>query len=393
MWPLLTQSYWRDEAFSVMLASRPLKDIFNLIVKFEHAPPLVAYLQHFWIGLFGTGEFQVRSLSFLFHLLTVFFVYKLSKSRLAALAVGFNPFLWIYAWEVRQYGVYGAIVLGAVYFHSIGKIWPSVIFWSLALLSHNFAWLYFGTFLFLTRDKRLLPVLVTGFAWLPWLWQQVNRVGQGMWLELPSGWLWWWDSLKIFLTSGFSYPIKPLLLGLSLILLIPGVLKRGRLVWLALLPPVEIYVISRLWEPLYLERYLIPTVPLLIVAIGMNLKRIKLVKFLAVAYILAAAIAIIQISRQETKPPMRQAVNQIVQKLEPEEIIVTEQPINYLEVYFYLQQSGNQDKLYSCLYPGEDHIPYYVGTDLIKPWQEIVAIPQTRPTWLVKPDASVLKYL
>ncbi len=390
MWPLLTQSYWRDEAFSVLLASRPLKDLFPLVVKFEHAPPLFYYPLHLWISVFGPSEFPVRLLSFLFYLLTVFFVYKLSKSKLVALAVAFNPFLWTYAWEVRHYSAYAALVLGGVYFYSKNKILSSVIFWSLALWTHNFAWLYFGTFLLLTRDKRLLPALVAGAVWLPWLWQQANSLNQGMWLEpLVRGW--WWQSLKTFLTADINYPVKPILLWLGLILLILGIIKRGRLVWLALLPPIGIYVISKIWEPLYLERYLLPSLPLIIAAVGMNLKKIKLVKPLALVYVIVAAVAVFQVSRVETKPPMKQIVATINQEIQPRDIVVTQQPIDYLEVYFYLKQAGNQDRLYSYLYPGENTIPYYVGTDLIKPWQEIVAIPENHPYWLIKPDAGAVK--
>jgi hypothetical protein len=88
---------------------------------------------------------------------------------------------------------------------------------------------------------------------------------------------------------------------------------------------------------------------------------------------------------------MRQAVDQITSQIQTEDVIVTQYPVNYLEAYFYLKQSGNEDRLYSYLYPGEDHIPYYVGTDLIKPWQEIVAVPENKPGWIIKPDASVVR--
>ena len=36
--PIWTQSYWRDEAFSVLLASHPWWELFGLIVKFDHTP-------------------------------------------------------------------------------------------------------------------------------------------------------------------------------------------------------------------------------------------------------------------------------------------------------------------------------------------------------------------
>lgn len=387
---ILTQSYWRDEAFSVLLASRPLKELFGLIVRFDHTPPFFYYLQHFWLSIFGTSEIAMRSLSFGFHLLAVYFVLKLTKSRLAALAVGLNPFLWQYAFEARHYSLFAALVLGGVYFYSVKKICASVICWSLALITHNFAWVYFGVWLMLTRDKRLLPALLPGLAWLPWLWQQANTMNEGQWLGLQAGW-WWFNSLKIFLLSDLNYVIKPLLLIVSLALLVLGLKRWNRLLSLAIIPLLLIQIISRLWIPLYLERYLLPSLPLLVVGIGLNLKKIKWIKPLALIYLAMLLTAVIFSSRQETKPPMRQAVAKIVSAKQLGEIIVTQQPINYLEVYYYLKQSGNQDRLYSLLLPGEDKIPYYVGVGLIKPWQEIVAIPEDRDVWLIKPDASVIK--
>lgn len=375
MWPLLTQSYWRDEAFSVLLASRPVKEIFALVIRFDHTPPFFYYLQHGWIGVFGDGEIAVRSLSLLFHLWLIYFVYRLSKSRLVALAVGLNPFLWQYALEARHYSAFGALVMGGIYFFQAGKFSRANLFWGLALLTHNFAWLYFLVFTLLNRTKKLLPALLLGSLWLPFAWQQISRLNQGTWLGSPTG-PWWWNSWQAFW-------VTPLLTWTGLTLMFK---PRRRLLILALAPPLIAYVISRFWTPIYLERYLLPTLPLLIIA---GLPRLK--KW-GVVLGLASVIGLLSLYQQTTKAPIRQAVETIAGQIQPEEIIITEQPINYLEVYYYLKPSGNQDRLYSYLYPGEEEIPYYVGTDLIKPWQEIVTVPAGRPYWLVKPDGSVIKY-
>ena len=313
-------------------------------------------------------------------------MWKLTKSRLIALAAGLNPFLWQYAFEARHYSAFVALILGGVYFYSARKILPSIICWSLALITHNFAWVYFGVWLMLTRDKRLLPALAVGLAWLPFLWQQANSMNQGQWLGPQIGW-WWFNSLKIFLGSDLNYSTKPLLLIVSLGLLVLGLKRPNRIFWLAIIPPLLTQIISKLWLPLYLERYLLPSLPLLVAGIGMNLKKIKRIKLIGLIYAALLLTATVFISRQETKPPMRQAVAKIVSGIQPGDVIVTEQPINYLEVYYYLKPSGNQNRLYSRLYPGEATIPYYVGTSLIKPWQEITAIPEGRDVWLIKPDA------
>ena len=379
MFNLLTQSYWRDEAFSVMLASRPLKEIFGLIVRFDHTPPLFVYFQRIWIYLFGDGEVAMRSLSILFYLLAVYFVYKLTKNRLAGVALALNPFMWQYALEARHYTAYTALVLGAVYFYQVKKLVWTNVFWILALWTHNFAWLYFFVFFLLTRNKRLLPSAAIGAIWLPFAWRQIQSLGREMWLSAPTGPWWWLESFRVFFPAGTV---------LAAALLILALLKPKRILALALIPPLLTYLISHLWTPLYLERYLLPTLALLVAFIG---RKRRLRPFMAV-YVLVSVLAFWQINQQTTKPPMRQTVARIVKGLKPGDIVITEQPINYLEVYYYLKQSGKENLLYSYLYPGEDVIPDYVGTDLIKPWQEIVAVPPGRPFWLIKPDAAVVRY-
>lgn len=375
MLDIATQSYWRDEAFSVLLASRQLPELFSLIVRFDHTPPLFYYLQHGWVGLFGSGEIPVRILSLIFHLLAVYFVYKISRSRLIALVVAFNPYLWGYALEARHYSAYGAFVLGGIYFYKAKKHAWSNLFWVAALLTHNFAWLYFGAFWLVFKAKKLWPAIIIGGLWLPFAWEQITGLNEGMWLKPPAGWLWWWDSWQAFW-------VTPALSVMALALL----LKPTKLIAVALTPPVIAFLVSLFWQPVYLERYLLPTLPLIIIAGMPGLKRWGWI------LALATILGFWQVNQQASKVAMRPAVAQIVSQIQPNELVVTEQPINYLEVYYYLQQSGNQNKLYSRLYPGEDRIPYYVGTALIKPWQEIVAIPEGRPYWLIQPDGSVVKY-
>src|SRR3990167_9231938 len=60
--PLLdfTQSLWRDEAFSILAAQRPISFFFNNLT-FE--PPVYYILLHMWMKMFGQSEIAARSLS------------------------------------------------------------------------------------------------------------------------------------------------------------------------------------------------------------------------------------------------------------------------------------------------------------------------------------------
>jgi hypothetical protein len=372
LFSLLNQSYWRDEAFCVMLAKRPLGEIFSLVVRFDHTPPLFYYLQHFWIGIFGDGEATMRSLSVIFHLLTVYFGWRLTKSKLAAFALLFNPLLWRYAVEARHYSAFTALILGAVYLKSASL-------WFLALLTHNFAWLYWLVWLMITKSKKLLWPGLAASPWLFFLAKQAADLHQEMWLKAPTitG---VFNSLKVLLVSDVNYPVRPLLLGLMLILLIPVCFKPKRKFWLALLTPLLALIISRLWTPLFYERYFLPTTALLIICLCQVKRK------LTVLLVLISLIAFIQINRYPFNPPMHQTAREIAAKWQPGEIVITRQPINFLEVYYYLNRLNPQIPVYSYLYPGEDHIPAYVGVDLVKPQAEILAVPYDRPVIIIEPD-------
>ena len=127
--PLLyfTQSVWRDEAFSILAAQRPLSFIFtNLGIE----PPLYYILLHYWMKLFGTSEIAARSLSLLgFTLTTILVIYWSEKlfrkhwlSWFLPLLFFFNPMLLYYAFEVRAYGWFMFFSIASMYAY-VEKKW------------------------------------------------------------------------------------------------------------------------------------------------------------------------------------------------------------------------------------------------------------------------------
>src|SRR5260221_3193123 len=105
----LTQSLWRDEAFSILSAEKSLS---FLLPKLGFEPPVYYMLLHFWIKIFGRSELSTRGLSLLgFTLATIVVIHwgeKLFKkhwlSWFLPLFFFLNPMLLYYAFEVRTYG-------------------------------------------------------------------------------------------------------------------------------------------------------------------------------------------------------------------------------------------------------------------------------------------------
>lgn len=109
LYRLDAQSLWNDEGTSVALAQRDLATIARNAAADIH-PPLYYYLLHFWVGLAGTSEFAVRSLSALGGAALVAGTYLLARrlfgamaGLIAALFSAVSPFQVYYSQETRMY--------------------------------------------------------------------------------------------------------------------------------------------------------------------------------------------------------------------------------------------------------------------------------------------------
>jgi len=112
------QSVWFDEAYSIALAKRPIGELLALTGVDAH-PPLYYLLLKGWAGLFGWGEYALRSLSAVLASLTVGIVFlvvrKLFTTRTALVVLPFvvlAPFALRYGYEIRMYAL--AALIGAL---------------------------------------------------------------------------------------------------------------------------------------------------------------------------------------------------------------------------------------------------------------------------------------
>lgn len=139
----LTQSFWRDEAFSYLLAKRGVLEIISLSIK-DFNPPLYFLLLHYWMILFGSSEIGLRSFSFIFYWLTVYLVFlfltEILKIDLRKNLLFFvfyillfivNPFLSYYAFEARSYSLF--TFLATLSYYSFYKKNYKVYFFATAL--------------------------------------------------------------------------------------------------------------------------------------------------------------------------------------------------------------------------------------------------------------------
>ena len=174
---------WIDEGLSVGIADRPLSEI-PQVLRQDGSPPLYYALLHLWIGVAGTSDVALRSLSLLFALLAVPVAWWAGRALLgtrtawiAAVLTATNPYLTQYAQEARMYAL--VAVLSLVACACLGRAlapeaaerdrrpWAVGAALALAglLYTHNWA-LYFGA--------------AWGGAWLVLLWRSPGTSRPGL---------------------------------------------------------------------------------------------------------------------------------------------------------------------------------------------------------------------
>lgn len=297
MLPILNQSLWRDEAFSLLLSAKKLPEIITLTTKDANAP-LYYFLLHFWLALFGSGESTARTLSLVFFILTAlvgFLVMKeITKHRfvsfLAGLAILLNPFLIQYAFEARPYTLLAFLTIATIYFFIMKRYILASIFLVLAIFTHNFAIFTFLSFLSVwllqkfQKEKLdlvegiklfLLPIIAL-LIWGSVIWNQWVKVAQSFWIEPITSDM-FFDLFEKFFKGTVDIPLQNQLFLFTLILFAltvsywvanlknePEKEKLTSILVVAILPIVLTYVVSVFWTPIYHERFLISSLPLLI---------------------------------------------------------------------------------------------------------------------------------
>lgn len=115
---------WLDESLSVNISKLPVTQIPGALVQ-DGSPPLYYYLLHFWMLVFGQGDFAVRALSGLISVATLPLLWaagKRSGGRIAAWAAlllgASSPWAIYYGTDTRMYSL---MALEAVAFYLIAR--------------------------------------------------------------------------------------------------------------------------------------------------------------------------------------------------------------------------------------------------------------------------------
>jgi uncharacterized membrane protein len=367
------ESIWIDEAASINFANRNLISIFGHM-KWDPHPPLYYILLHFWIGVFGIGEFSIRFLSALFGIFSILVIYKLGKllfgaenGLYSALLLAVSLFHITFSQEARMYSLLTLLTLISLFFFlktlkenqrkfMVGYAAASI----LMIYTHYFGFfiLFFQNVFFFTfyrRHKNLVKAqlvvqLIIFLLFIPWLFRfytTTSIVLEGAssisWIPRPNivsivatffvfsnssivclilfGILSLFRNIDVNKTNGKNLKTSP---------------ERGKsfqgkisydssfcILWLVF-PIILSFIISLLTQPIYQTKYLIIASPAFYILTAEGLNKIKMKKK---QMILIGVIILISINALAT------SYYSVIRKEQ------------WREVAKYIEKNGKQDDL------------------------------------------------
>lgn len=386
-------SIWHDEGFTMWLIRYNPVEIITRTARDVH-PPAYYLFAKLWTDIFGNSVFAIRSLSLVFSIATIFFVYKIVETILdkksafwSSMLIAFSPFLLRLTQEARMYSMVAFFITIAVFFFvkyqqtkSSRYLCLFVPFMSIAMYTQYYSFfaiislwvimLIFTPGIFKFEWKQLIKksVGVFDYKWwlaniiliilyLPWFniaYKQVTRVGTGYWIR-PE-----WitartvsNSVLQFTTYGHLDELLNISFGILLywiivlILIISGLyllkFKEKRKLILSFfiygyLPMILVFVYSKLRTPIYQDRYFIFSSLAIFVIWGCLIASIKNIKIKYVSIILIFSILITGclIERNSENHPMRQITQTINQMKKDNDLVISGSLYTFLDSSYYL---------------------------------------------------------
>ena len=395
----LTQSLWRDEAFSYFMAKKNIVEMISLTAK-DFNPPLYYFILHYWMKIFGGSEIALRSLSIIFFWATIYVaflflnkIFKMKERKAFFYLILFiiNPLLLYYAFEARMYSML-AFFASLSYYAFYRKNNQLYLFSTIAgLFTHYFMLLVvFSQLFFLiinkinigyVKKKVIYTSLLIFSPWMLFFFSQ-NSLSGSFWLNKPHlkdifallGIIYTGNEAA-FYPSGLIVKIQNNVMYFSVVLAIIIVIgiyqyikklsKKDQLNFqLLFIWGVGISLIVGLIsfiKPLYFPRYLIFTTVGFLLLIIFIMEKINIY----LRAILFAVLIVLTFSYQKSqleyreKIDLRKALREIQVIANKKDLIYTND-LDFFTVQYYL----NKNKVYIYGKSYKD-IPAYNGKILI----------------------------
>lgn len=393
----LTQSLWRDEAFSVLTAEPGGLESIKITAN-DYNPPLYYLILHFWMRLFGKSEIAIRLLSFTFYLGFLYFFYHFAKKlflkKWATVALAFAsvcPILIYYSFEARMYSLYALTTTASMYFFYTKKWKPYIITTTLALYTHPytvFIPLVQGLYLLITKKlnrKIFSKILLPFLFYLPWIFVIINQFKNTaqMWiypidLNLITSVL---ANLLIGYegTPGFLWPYTKIISFFLIILYLSVFLQKKirqkyLLFFLWVFLPLAIVLSFSYFKPIFVNRYLITISVAQLFLITIAIQTLLLKNFQKLLSVLILALFVFFLFYL---PPFIKKINirntfvEINSLARQDDLVFAGSPLVFFESLYYFP-----NRQHVFLYnPSLVKLPAYLGTILIPQNKQATTFP------------------
>ncbi len=288
-----------DEPFSIYYSQQSLAEIWEMLSQ-ENNPPLHFFLLHFWIKCFGIGVFSVRSLSLVFSIITIVPLFYLGKSLmsrkyaiLVVLLFCFSNFNHYHALEARTYSLLVLLYVSIVWtiyriVFEKKQLWLTLgVLNGLLLYTHYLAAFIIGVeFLILLLFMRqltkrqglflVLSLIISGVIYIPGIILFMTRLGhfsnEGTWVVMPvyselygnivrfmNG------KIAVLILIGLTGGVAVLNRGVVLESLREKIKSKQAFFVVAafLIPYCGMFLVSVVFQPVFIDRYLLYTTPVL----------------------------------------------------------------------------------------------------------------------------------
>lgn len=407
--PLLyfMQSVWRDEAYSVLFAQKPLSFIFSHLT-FE--TPLYYVLLHFWMQLFGNSEIAARTLSLIGFGIAVGVVIEwadvLYKKHWLAwflpLFFALNPMLLYYAFEIRTYGWVVAFATLTMYAYQQRKWKLFIVAATLGFYTHSYFLLVpFTAFLhsLYIRKPILKNASIILFLSSPWLIKiafTATRLTQNWYypidvqtlLSVLGNLFIGYDGTPAFLWYVMPFVSLGILCVTALILKSKQNRERNTFFIFMMAIPLIITIGISLVKPLFVNRYvLFVTIAqvFLLAAWIQGMKNKTLQKITAFALLFFVLAINTWYPPQHRKVDIRSTLESVNAKVQPNDVVYADDTLVFFETMYY-SKYPNQVYWYN---PRNKTFPWYVGDALFDPSKSTDRVPKyPYRAFVVRPDGT-----
>lgn len=399
--PLLyfTQSFWRDEAFSVLMASRPIPFI---ISHSNFEPPFYYLLLHFWMKIFGQSELAVRSLPLLAFAISTTIIISWSEklfkkhwlSWWLPIFFFFNPMLLYYSMEARTYGWYVLFATLSLWAY-VERRW---IWWTLATVLGFYTHSYFLIVPFAQiihyvwthhihwkKDPMIRAAGISAVCIAPWFVILIREASM-------FRHLWYFPVDLNLITSvlgnlfvgyeGTPWYLWTFTKVLSLTILFFVVLalrshktrQNARVFAAQIFFPLLVIITISFIKPLYVNRYVIPVSIAEVFIIALGIRAIRNSTFQKIAGVLWLLFVLgfnVWYPNKHAKLNIRETIRQINAVKTKTDVVITDSPLILFETVYY-----STDRNHVYLYnPDNNPFPWYVGDVLVSPSQMVSDYP------------------